>query len=186
MRTLCVALAIVAALSAAGCGSGSVPEADRLPSVTLTSRDDGDDETALTFLFTKMERANFSGKALRVAIVKSGEKPSPDGPFMKDPPGEVSVAVRIGKVTGSASVIFVPMWGPSSVPTEFLDLAVPGGGTNTVSLPALAEHRVKQITQTCTGPNRPIPFDPEKGIDLITVGYAPDAYSLRIWAERHE
>ena len=186
MRTLCVALAIIAGMSAAGCGSGPVSEADRLPSVTLTSREAGDDEITLTFLFTKMERANFSGKALRVAIVKTGEKPSPDGPFMKDPPGEVSVAVHVGKVTGSASVIFVPMWGPSDFPTEFLDLAISGGGTNTISLPALAELRVKQITQTCTGPNRPIPFDPEKGIDLITVGYAPDAYSLRVWAERHE
>lgn len=186
MRILCVALAIITGVSAAGCGSGPGSDADRLPSVTLVSRVDGDDEVTLTFLFTKMERAGFSGKALRVAIVKSGEKPSSDGPFMKDPPGEMSVAVSVGKVTGSASVLFVPMWGASDFPDEFLDLDVSGGGINTVSLPTLAELRVKQITQTCTGPNRPIPFDPEKGIDLVTVGYAPDAYRLRVWAERHE
>ncbi len=185
MRTLCVALAIITGMSAAGCGSGTVPEADRLPSVTLTSREDVGDEITLTFLFTKLERANFSGKALQIGIVKSGEKPSPDCPFMKDPPGEVCVVVRVGKVTGSSTILFVPMWGPSDFPSEFLDLDVSGGGTNTVSLPALAELRVKQITETCTGPNRPIPFDPEKGVNLVTVGYAPDAYSLRVWAERH-
>ncbi len=178
-----IVAAVVACLG--GCGEAPPPAPETLPSVTLTSRDDTGDQITLTFTFEHMERANWRGRLLRAQILKPGGKPASGGPVMKDPPGTISVAVAVAKDPGSETVLFVPMWGKSAVPSEMFNLPAPGGQTNMVSLPGYAAHRIRQVIQTATGPDRPVPFQPEKGIDLITLGKtAPDIYVLRIWAER--
>ncbi len=182
MKIRCVAALAAACAILAGCGpGGGTPATDRLPSVTLTLREAEGDQITLAFRFEHMERVKWSGKVLRAQIVKLGEKPvSGTGPALRDPPGEIYAGIAVLKTPGSDRVIFVPMWGASDGEAEPIDLAAPDGDVNVVSIPAYKEHRVNQVLQTSGGPDRPVPFDPDKGIDLITVGYA---WAIHVWAD---
>ena len=178
---------ILAALVAlpAGCSPRQAPPPapETLPSVTLTVREDKGDQVMLSFLFEHMERANWKNRVLRAQIIRFGGSPVIGGPVMKNPPDTVSFAVGVAKQPGSVNVLFVPMWGKAAVPDESLDLPAPGGQTNLVTLPSYGPHRVRQVLTTCTGPDRAIPFQPDKGVDLITVGYGAESYGIRVWAE---
>jgi hypothetical protein len=185
MKALLVIITAAMVACLAGCAEKPPPPADTLPSVTLTSREDQGDQILLTFTFEHMERAIWRGRVLRAQILKRGDKPVAGGPVMTDPAGTITVAVAVAKSPLSEAVLFVPMWGKSAVAEEMLDLPAPGGQVNRVALPGFAEHRIRQVMLTATGPDRAVPFQPDKGIDLLTVGkVAPDIYVLRVWAER--
>lgn len=187
MRTFLGVMLSAVVASLLGCDGAPPPvPSDLFPSVTLSSREDKGNEVTLTFTFEHMERANWNGRLIRAQILGPDGKPAVGGPILKDPPGTITVAVALAKDPGSETVLFVPMWGKSDVPDEALNLPAPGGQTNTVVLPGYAEHRIRQVIRTATGPNRAVPFQPEKGIDLVTVGMkAPDIYVLRVWVERN-
>ena len=187
MRMLCAMLAACFAAVLVGCEDERPPE-QRLPKITLVKRDAAEDTITLRFRFTEMERLNWKNKVLRVGLVKSGKKPAPGGPEFKGPSPEFIIEISVGKPAGSETVFFVPMWGKASedilVDGQPFELPLAGGKGNHITIPALAEQRISQILNTCTGPGHSVPFDPDTGIDLFTIGYLPDAWSLHVWVER--
>ncbi len=192
MLTACVAAGLMAA---AGCKAQERPvEPEKAPTVTLTSRtqdaQDKMDEIDLTFTFTNMDRADWHGMSLHAAIVKSGEKPSGPGADLTGMPADVTFMLNVCKSPTGDTVTFTPMWSTPAVgetPAQIAspELPSPSGGNNEAVLsPKDADHRLTQVLTTCVGPGNSIPFDPAKGIDLVTVGYAPDSYSVHFWIDR--
>jgi hypothetical protein len=141
----------------------------------------------LRFCFTGLDSVQMKNRVLKAALVKSGNKALQGAAVLGEPGGEFSITVGVGKFPDTEGVFFVPMWGKSlkgaPLESKTLDLPGPDGETNRVSVRGAAGRRITQILHTCTGPDRPAPFDPARGIDLVTVGTAPEAYVLRVWAE---
>jgi hypothetical protein len=187
MKRLTVLLALFVGLALVGCAEDKPPEL-ALPKVTLVTREVKEDTITLRFQFTELARARWTGKVLRAQLVKAGEESSGALPAFADPAPEFTLEVDVCKPVGSETALFVARWGKSSEGiigrSELIDLPVAGGKLNSVTLSGMASRHVTQILQVCTGPNRAIPFDPEKGVDLLTLGFAPEAYSLRVWAEK--
>jgi hypothetical protein len=184
MRALFVTLAACFAVAMIGCGPSKTPEQTQ-PKVTLMKRDAERDTITMKFSFTDMDRVNWKNKVLRVQLVKWGEKPGPGGAQFKDPSPEFVMEVAVGKPEASESVLFVPVWGQAvngvlTAPQPF-DLSTSDGTANKVTLAGLGAQRVNQILNAFNGPARPVRFNPAKGIDLFTLGYAPDAYNLHVW-----
>ena len=183
MRGTCSVLVISLCVSLSGC-SESKPAAETLPELTLVERNPQGSTMMLRFCFTKLDRLDWKNRVLRAQVVKSGEKPKPGGPQFANPAPEFTIKVLVGKPTGTERVLFVPHWGKSmdgligeSEPFDF------AGTDDSVTVTGTAGRRLTQILKTCTGPNRTVPFDPKKGVDLLTVGFKPNAWSFRVWVE---
>lgn len=183
MREACSVLIVSLCLSLSGC-TESTPAADTLPELTLVQRTHRGSTMMLRFCFTKLDRVDWKNKVLRAQVVKSGEKPKPGGPKFIDPAPEFTMNVLVGKPAGSERFLFVPDWGKSMDgfigEGESFDFA---GTPDSVTVTGTAGRRITQILKTCTGPGRTIPFDPKKGVNLLTVGFKPNAWSFRVWVE---
>ena len=183
MRSLPLTMVLCTALLVLGCGETS-PAPETLPQVTLTERSPKGSTLLLRFRLSKLDRVDWTNKLLRAQVVKGSAKPIPAGPKIANPGPEFTIKVLVGKPTETEKVLFSPTWGKSQdgIITETVpfDLeGTPDGAT----VPKSKGRRLAQILQTCTGPNRTIPFDPNKGVDLVTVGYGEDAHSLKVWVQ---
>jgi len=184
MRRLRALLALSVCVCLAGCAE-KTPPAETLPSVTLLSRRATGSTITLAFCVTHLDRVDWTGRTLKIQLVKSAEEAKPGMGEMIDPGAEVTVEVGVGKVVHSDGVFFVPRWGRSRnvimSEGENLELAGPGGSPNRVVVPDTTGRRITQILQTCVGPRRTMPFDPAKGVHLVTVGFGDDACHLKLW-----
>ena len=185
MKILCAMSVLLLAASLVGC-TPPRPRTETLPAVTLIERRPMDGTIMLRFHFTNMDRVGWKGQALRAQVVKAGKKPTAGGPSFPSPQAEFVFELGVGKVTEGEGVIFVPAWGNArggriieSQPIEFIGF---DGTTNRVTVTGTGGQRLTQILATCTGPDRPVPFDPRVGIDLVTVGFGSSAYSIHVWA----
>jgi hypothetical protein len=169
-----------------GCGPVKRPP-ESLPSVSLIERKQMDGTMMLRFRFTDMDRVNWKGKELKAQLAKAGKKPGSSGSSFQNPGSEFTIEVGIGKVTEGDGVIFVPAWGNSRdgriIESQPLEFVADDGTANRVTITGTGGQRLTQILETCTGPGRSVPFNPDTGIDLVTIGFAPNAYAVRVWAE---
>jgi hypothetical protein len=197
MRTVRVFAAAAFCVLVLGCEKAKPREA-ALPGVTLVERMPRDGTLLLRFCFQDMDRFDWKRKVLKAQLVKADGKPEPGGPAFRNPAPEFSINLAIGKVAGSDSSLFVASWGKSTHglidESERLELPGPDGVPNLVTVPGTEDFQITQILRPCTGPNLRIPFDPDRGIDLLRIepslraaehGQAkPEAFVLRVWAER--
>jgi len=183
MRAFSLTMALCIGMSLSGC-SQRVPPAETLPEVTLIERSPEGTTMLLRFCLTRLDRVNWTNKVLRVQVVKAGARPIPVGAKVIDPGPEFTIKVLVGKSTEGEKVLFVPAWGRSmdgiiveSVPFDF------EGTPDSATVVGSANRKLTQIIKTCTGPGRPIPFNPTKGVDLVQVGRGDAAYVLKVWVE---
>ena len=184
MRLLISVVLVAVCVFLVGC-SEKKPPAGTLPQVTLTERSPKGSTILLRFCLSKLDRVDWTNKLLRALLVNSDMKPISVVANVAYPGPEFSIKVLVGKATEDEKVRFIILaWGPStdgiiteSVPFDF------EGTPDSATIPGSAGQRLTQILQTCTGPNRPMPFEPDKGVNLVTVGYGKDAHSLKIWVE---
>ena len=185
---------LVVCLVVLGCGEKKVSE-ESLPKaeyVGKTIRDfasaaDAPTDVLYEFRLTLLNRYDWKGKALRVKLVTQGEMPLYSLTSMPDPGDEVTLLVTIDKKPESEDVSFKVVWAKSKdgkmdttttlgFPNSTKDLrrAVVVSGTGGL--------RVTQIVKKCGAPGKPVVFDPEKGVELLSVGKGECAWHLEVWA----
>ena len=174
------------------------PLGETLPGVTLVERRPKDGTLMLRFCFKNMDRVDWKKRILKAQLMKGDGSPSPGGPLFQEPVPEFSIDLAVGKIAESDSVLFVASWGKSTNgiidESERIELPGPDGQPNLVTVLGTAGLQITQILHPCTGPNISVPFNPDRGIDLVriepTVRGAdlaqtkPEARVLRVWAER--
>lgn len=184
MRRLGWMLAAVICAVPFGCGPKKPPE-ETLPSVTLVERKRMDGSILLRFRLTHLDRVNWKGKVLRAQILKADADPSLAAVSFTEPGNEFEIEVVVGKVAESDGVFFVPRWGKSKngviVDSQQLEFTCPGGEINRVIVDGTQGRRITQILETCTGPGESISWRPAKGIDMLKLGYRPNAWVLKVW-----
>jgi len=174
------------------------PPMQALPGVTLVERSPEDGNLLLRFSFQDMDRYDWKNKVLKAQLIQADGKPELGGPGFKDPSPEFCIDLVVGKLPESESCFFVASWGKSTGgvigESEHIDLPGPDGEPNRVTVSGAANFQISQILRPCTGPNVRIPFDPDRGIDLVriepsfqagdVVGTKPLPRVLRIYAAR--
>jgi hypothetical protein len=188
-RLLAAVVMVTGAVWFAGCGEGPGPPAATLPVVTLKERTVSGDSIALTFLFTQVERYNWSGKVLKAQLIKAdGEPEGQPAVFKGSPAPEFTMKLSIIKIPSNTSVGFVPFWGTSKggamTSLDSPRLYDQPGDPNRVTITGTEGQKVSQIVETCTGPDQPAPFNPGRGLELVVVGFKPNAYVLKLWADK--
>jgi len=194
MRRRCGRLALVLCLLLVGCGK-KAPSPESLPKATfvgLTIRRVPDPTNRPTdvlyeFRLTLLDRYDWKGKALRMQLVTEDEPPLYSLASLLNPGDEVTITARLDKKIPSDEVNFTVHWGRSKdgkMQEEFQPVHFPEGTESGRSVPILGTigRHVKQATFQCGSPGKPVPFDPDEGIDLLTVGEGDTAYRLRVWA----
>jgi hypothetical protein len=180
-----------------GCEKPKSP-AEALPSVTLVERKPKDGTLMLRFCFKNMDRVDWKKKVLKAQLMKADGSAKPGGPLFKQPVPEFSINLAVGKVAESESVLFVASWGKSTNglidESERIELPGPDGQPNLATIPGTADLQITQILYPCTGPNLSVPFDPDRGIDLVRLEPTvrgtdlaktkPEVRVLRVWAQR--
>jgi len=147
------------------------PPMEALPGVTLVERKPREGTVLLRFCFQDMNRFDWKKRVLTAQLIKADGKPQPGGPFFLSPSPEFSVVLVVGKVPNSDSVLFAVSWGKSTneVIGNPVSIELPSvdGQPNQATVAGTADLQVTQILHPCTGPNIRIPFDPDRGLDLV-------------------
>jgi len=141
----------------------------------------------LEFRLSELQKYDWKGKALRAQILVEDEPPVYSVNEIVKPVPEVTIELTLGKSVGSAKVLFNAIWGKSaggemtrSEAIRFPDSAELG---RYVTVPGIEGRHISQVIQMCGNLRKPLPFDPDKGIDLVIVGFGDEACRLRVWAE---
>jgi hypothetical protein len=175
----CLVLALLA-----GCGE---PQQGSDPEVTLVEREPDVGGLCLVFHVTHLDRGGWQDSTLKLQLVKDGEAPPEGAPAFRSPGGSFGIEVMVAKLPDSDVVILVPCWGKltDGMLEDPVDVELSGtnGKPNEVVIKGGGGRLINQLLRTRRGPDKPVAFDPGDGIDLITIGYAPDAYVVRLWAE---
>jgi hypothetical protein len=162
-----------------GCGP------DIQPSVTLTERKRSEDTLVLAFRFTDLDRAGVT--AVCAEVIEYDKRPTGGGARFENPGPEFILKVGLGRGEQAEEVVVLPQWGPSvdgeMTTCEFCEVVCPDDRQNSVIVPGTAGQHVAQSVSACAGLDKPVTFDADDGIDVITLGYNRDKTHLRVWCE---